>query len=169
VSAEEPGADGPTMGRGKRLRRAIQPYRTALWLLALAIVFGVVAYLIYPTDAPAAPQDAVQGVGVVANFTPSAIAVIQTSDAATDGFRLQIILYAKGQVPHTGTVTIVLRRRGDRTTHVRPRSAAAQMAPASRTPPTTCPRGGRTPGKRRPRWTTTSYDKPSPCPTSGPT
>ena len=108
MSAEELGADDPTMGRGKRLRRAIQPYRTTLWLLALAIVFGVVAYLIYPTDAPAAPQDAVQGVGVVANFTPSAIAVIQTSDAATDGFRLQIILYAKGKVSHTGTVTIVL-------------------------------------------------------------
>jgi hypothetical protein len=96
------------MGRGKRLRRAIQPYGTPLWLLALAIAFGVVAYLIYPTDAPAAPEDAVQGVAVVADFTPSGIVVSQTPDAAVNGFRLQIILHAKRRVSHTGYVTIVL-------------------------------------------------------------
>jgi hypothetical protein len=108
VSAEEPGAVGPTMGRGKRLRRAIQPYRTPLWLLALAIVFGALAYRIYPEDAPAAPEDAVQGVAVLADFTPSAIAVSQTPDAAVNGFRLQIILHAKRPVSHSGYVTIVL-------------------------------------------------------------
>jgi hypothetical protein len=86
----------------------MQPYRTALWLLALAIVFGVLALLFYPTDAPAAPEDAVQGVGVLADFTPSAIAVSQTPDDAVDGFRLQIILYAKGKVSHKGYETIVL-------------------------------------------------------------
>ncbi len=108
MSAEEPGADGPTMGRGKRLRRAMQPYRTPLWLLALAIVFGVLAYLIYPTDAPAAPENAVQGVAVVADFTPSAIAVSQTPDAAVNGFKLQIILHAERRVSHTGSVYIAL-------------------------------------------------------------
>jgi hypothetical protein len=96
------------MGRGKRLRRAIQPYRTPLWLLALAIVFGVLAYLIYPTDAPAAPEDAVQGVVVLADFTPSGIVVSQTTDAAVNGYRLQVILHAKRRVSHTGFVTIVV-------------------------------------------------------------
>lgn len=108
MSAEEPGADGPTMGRGKRLRRAMHPYRTPLWLLALAIAFGVLAYLIYPTDAPAAPENALQGVAVIADFTPSAIAVSQTPDAAVNGFSLQIILHDKGKPSHTGFVTIVV-------------------------------------------------------------
>jgi hypothetical protein len=108
VSAEEPGADGPTMERGKRLGRAIPPYRTPLWLLALAIAFGIVAYLVYPTDAPAAPENAVEGVVVLADFTPSGIAVSQTPDAAVNGFKLQIILHAKRRVSHTGSVFIAL-------------------------------------------------------------
>jgi hypothetical protein len=108
VSAEEPGADAPTRGRVKPLGRAIQPYGTPLWLLALAIVFGVAAYLIYPTDAPAAPGNAVEGVAVLADFTPSGIAVSQTPDAAVNGFKLQIIVYAKRRVSHTGYVTIAL-------------------------------------------------------------
>jgi hypothetical protein len=52
VSAEDLGADGPTVGRGKRSRHTIERYGTALWLLALAILFGVLAYVIYPKDAP---------------------------------------------------------------------------------------------------------------------
>ncbi len=110
MSAGEQEADGPTTGRGTRLRRTVDRYRTPLWLLALAIVFGVVAYLVYPTDAPAAPEDAVQGVAVLATFTPSGIAVSQTPDPAVNGFRLQIILHAKGRVAHTGYVTIALPR-----------------------------------------------------------
>jgi hypothetical protein len=96
------------MGRGKRLRRAVQPYRTPLWLLALAIVFGLLAYRLYPEDAPAAPEDAVQGVAVLANFSPSGIVVSQTPDTAVNGFRLQIILHAMRPVSHIGYVTIAL-------------------------------------------------------------
>lgn len=108
MSAGEPGADGSTTGRGKRLRRAMARYRTPLWLLALAILFGILAYRIYPEDAPGAPEDAVQGVAVLANFSPSAIAVSQTPDPAVNGFTLQIILHAMGRVSHSGYVTIVL-------------------------------------------------------------
>ena len=108
MSTGEPGADGPTMGRGKRLRRAVEPYRTPLWLLALAILFGLLAYRLYPEDAPGAPEDAVQGVAILANFSPSAIAVSQTPDPAVNGFRLQIILHAMKQVSHIGYVTIAL-------------------------------------------------------------
>ena len=101
MSTVEPGTDGPTMGSGERLRRTTARYRTPLWLLALAVLFGVLAYRIYPKDAPAAPEDAVQGVAVLANFPPSAIAVSQTPDPAVNGFRLQIVLHAMRPVSHS--------------------------------------------------------------------
>jgi hypothetical protein len=123
VSAGESGVDGPTMGRGKRLRRATARYRTPLWLLALAIAFGLLAYRIYPKDAPAAPEDAVQGVGVLANFSPTAIAVSQTPDPAVNGFSLQIILHAKHRVSHSGYVTIVLPPTAWGSAHKCPTSA----------------------------------------------
>jgi hypothetical protein len=110
VSAGDLGADGPTVGRGKRSRHTIERYGTALWLLALAILFGVLAYVIYPKDAPAAPEDAVQGVAVLANFSPTGIAVSQTPDPSVNGFSLQIILHAMRPVSHSGYVTIVLPR-----------------------------------------------------------
>ena len=169
MSTEEPGADGPTMGRGKRLRRAMQPYRTPLWLLALAIVFGVLAYRIYPTDAPAAPENAVQGVAVLADFTPSAIAVSQTPDPAVNGFRLQIILHAKrrGVAHRVRDDRAARRRRGDQPGCPAPASAALPIAPASRTLSTTSHKWA-TPGKRSQPLTATSCDRPSRCPTSRP-
>jgi len=98
------------VGQGKRTRRTIERYRTPLWLLALAILFGVLAYVIYPKDAPAAPEDALQGVAVLANFSPTGIAVSQTPDPTVNGFSLQIILHAMRPVSHSGYVTIVLPR-----------------------------------------------------------
>jgi hypothetical protein len=123
VSTGEPGVDGPTMGRGKRLRRVMNRYRTPLWLLALAIAFGLLAYRIYPEDAPAAPEDAVQSVAVLANFSPNAIAVSQTPDPAVNGFSLQIILHAKQPVSHSGFVTISLPSTAFGSPHSCPRSA----------------------------------------------
>jgi hypothetical protein len=108
VSAGELGADGPAMGKRARLRRTIDRYRTPLWLLALAILFGLLAFRLYPEDAPVAPQDAIQAVAVIADFTPSGIAVSQTPDPAVNGFTLQVIVHANGRVAHTGYVSIVL-------------------------------------------------------------
>ena len=102
-------ATGPTRsGPASRLRRLIGHYRTSLWLLSLAVLLGVVAYVIYPKDAPVVPDDAVQGVAVRANFTPNAINVNEIPDPGVNGLTLQIWLHAASKLPHTGSVDVVL-------------------------------------------------------------
>jgi len=91
-----------------RLRHLIGQYRTSLWLLGLAVLLGVVAYVVYPRDAPVVPDDAVQGVAVFASFTPNAINVNETPDPGVNGLTLQIVLHAASQPTHTGSVDVVL-------------------------------------------------------------
>jgi hypothetical protein len=50
MNDKETHAAGSTNGPGSRLRRLIGHYRTSLWLLSLAVLLGVVAYVIYPKD-----------------------------------------------------------------------------------------------------------------------
>jgi hypothetical protein len=86
-------------GQRKRLRRAVAPYRTSLWLLGLAVLLGVTAYVIYPKDVPGPPADAVQAIVVEASFTPDAINVNQTPDPQVDGFTLQVVLHDANRQP----------------------------------------------------------------------
>ena len=72
------------------------------------MVLGVVAYVIYPKDAPVVPADAVQGVAVSANFTPNAMNVNEIPDPAVNGLTLQIVLHAASRLPHSGSVDVVL-------------------------------------------------------------
>jgi hypothetical protein len=84
-------------------------YRTSLWLLGLAVLFGGLAYRIYPGDAPVGGSDAIQGVTVYATFAPNAIVVDQTPDPSVNGFKLQIVIHDSAQVePESGTITIAL-------------------------------------------------------------
>jgi hypothetical protein len=106
---EEPHTAGPGgNGSESRLRHLIGQYRTALWLLSLAVVLGVGAYLIYPDDAPVVPAEAVQGVAVFADFTPNAMNVNEIPDPAVNGLTLQIVLHAASRLPHSGSVDVVL-------------------------------------------------------------
>jgi len=111
VSAGKTRADGPTEGRKQRLRRSTATYRTPLWLLGLGILLGLLAYVIYPEDAQVAGGDAVHGIIVFADFTPSEIVAAQTPDPHVNGFSLQIVLHAAQSAlrrPHSGTITIAL-------------------------------------------------------------
>jgi hypothetical protein len=111
VSAGDSRGDSPARGRDGQVRRTLLRYWTPLWLLGLALLLGALAFALYPDDPPTAPQYAVQGIGVVANFTPSAIVVYQTPDPQRDGFNLAVELHAAGRPPPTGSVKIVLPRQ----------------------------------------------------------
>ncbi len=107
-AGEARGAGSARSGPESPLRRLIGQYRTALWLLSLAVLLGVVAYVIYPDDAPVVPADAVQGIAVFASFTPNAINVNEIPDPAVDGLTLQIVLHAASPQQHSGSVDVVL-------------------------------------------------------------
>jgi hypothetical protein len=102
-------ADDAAGTRGKRLRRSLDRYRTPLWLLGLALLLGLLAYVIYPKDEPVAGSDAVQGVVVFASFTPNAVVANQTPEPQVNGFSLQIVVHAAQEVgAPSGTITIAL-------------------------------------------------------------
>ena len=103
-----PHAARPATRSESGLRRLIGQYGTALWLLSLAVVLGVGAYLIYPDDAPVVPADAVQGVAVFADFTPNAMNINEIPDPAVNGLTLQIVLHAASRLPHSGSIDVVL-------------------------------------------------------------
>jgi hypothetical protein len=88
TGASSSAASGRATGRG--VRAWAGRYRTSLWLFAVAIVLGVAAYVLYPTDAPVAPVLALQGVAVVADFTPTSIDVLQSPDQAVHGIHIEI-------------------------------------------------------------------------------
>lgn len=112
MSTGELRADDAAETRGKRLRHSLSRYRTPLWLLGLALLLGLAAYVIYPKDAPVAGSDAVQGVVVFANFTPSAVVANQTPEPQVNGFSLQIVVHAAEEVgAPSGTITIALPGR----------------------------------------------------------
>jgi hypothetical protein len=93
---------------GSRARRILTRYQTPVWLLGLALAFGVLAFLLYPDDTPVTPDDAVQGVAFLSSFTPTAINLTQTPDPQVDGFTLQIVVHASVQPSHSGTIVIEL-------------------------------------------------------------
>ena len=140
-------ADGPGETRGGRAHRSLAEYRTSLWLLVLTVALGVGAYVIYPKDAPVAGTEAVQGIAVVASFTPNAIVANQTPDPQIDGFSLQIVVHAAAPVTHSGYVTLALPGNvGGRICAARRRRTIARTTPpATRTSATSSRRTGRTP------------------------
>jgi len=111
VSTGEAGDVSPAHGRERRVRQILRLYWTPIWLLGIALLLGALAYALYPDDPPTSPQYAVQGIGVLANFTPNAIVVYQTPVSTIDGFALQIDVHAAKPLAHSGSVTVVLPRR----------------------------------------------------------
>jgi hypothetical protein len=81
-------------------------------LFAVAVVLGIAAYVLYPTDAPVAPVPALQAVGVVADFTPTSIDVLVSPDPAVQGLHIEIDLRAAHKpVPGLGVTVVALPLR----------------------------------------------------------
>jgi hypothetical protein len=98
-----------TGGRtGGSVRAWAGRYRTSLWLFGVAVVLGVAAYVLYPTDAPVAPVLALHGVAVVADFTPTSIDVLQSPDPAVHGIHIEVDVRAPAPRRHLGEVAVGL-------------------------------------------------------------
>ena len=98
MSTGELRADGPGETRGGRAPPLPRPVPDVAVALGAGRRSRLGAYVIYPKDAPVAGTEAVQGVVVVASFTPNAIVANQTPDPQIDGFSLQIVVHAAAPV-----------------------------------------------------------------------